>query len=171
MMRIVARPWMVFIVHWNWKAALLSAGIRGLLFTVVLVPRGAGAMRGAWIEIAFRIALGGCWGSIMQELRRARPAWLAGLLIAAVLPTSAHGLEFALFKLGGATHIKSGMIASIAFSMASLAVNYGLMRRGLMVTGEGGASLASDFRRFPAALADCARSANEGVRRVFHNAK
>jgi len=168
-MRVIARPWTVLIVQWNWKAALLSAGIRGLLFCVVLVPRGAGAMRGAWIEVAFRIALGGCWGSIMQELRRARPAWLAGLLMAVALPAWAHALEFALFKVGGATHIKSGMIASVSFSMASLAVNYSLMRRGLMVTGEGGASLASDIRRLPAALADCARAAGKGMRRVFQN--
>jgi hypothetical protein len=147
MMRMATRPWTVFVVCWNWKAALLSAGIRGLLFCVVVVPRGAGAMRGAWIEIAFRVALGGCWGSAMQALRRARPAWLAGLLVAMVLPLGAHTLEFALLKLGRATHIKTGMVVSVVFSAASLAVNFSLMRRGLMLTGEGAASLASDFRQ------------------------
>jgi len=167
MMRVVGQPWTVLVVQWNWKAALLSAGIRGLLFCVVVVPRGAGALRGAWIEIAFRIALGGCWGSIMQELRRARPAWLAGLLIAIVLPLWAHALEFALLKLGGATHIKSGMVVSVLFSAASLVANFSLMRRGLMVTGEGAASLASDFRQLPAALGDWALAASVGVRRVL----
>jgi hypothetical protein len=152
---IVAQPWTVFVVRWNWKAALLSAGIRGLLFSAAVVPRESGAMRGAFIEIAFRIAVGGCWGSMMQALRAARPAWLAGLLVALVLPASAHGLEYFLLRIGEATHISSGMTVSILFSVASLLVNFALMRRGLMLTGEGAASLGSDFRRLPRALGDC----------------
>jgi hypothetical protein len=167
MMRIVTQPWTVFVVNWNWKAALFSSGIRELLFCVAVVPRGAGAMRGAWIEIAFRIALGGCWGSMMQALRRARPAWLAGLLVAVVLPTWAHALEFALLKLGGATHIKSGMAVSVAFSVASLVANFSLMRRGLMLTGVGAASLGSDFRQLLEALGNCALSAGQGMRCVL----
>ena len=152
LLEIVKNPWRVFVIQWNWKAALLSAGIRGSLFCVAVVPHGAGAVRGAWIEIAFRIALGGCWGSAMQALRRARPAWLAGLLIALVLPAAAHLLEFALLKAGGATHIKTGMMVSVAFSMGSLLVNFALMRQGLLITGEGARSLATDFRQLPAAL-------------------
>jgi hypothetical protein len=152
MMRMALQPWTVFVLQWNWKAALLSAGIRGMLFCVAVVPRGAGAMRGAWIEIAFRIALGGCWGSAMQALRRARPAWLAGVLVALVLPASAHVLEYALLKVGGATHIKTGMIVSVIFSAGSLLVNFALMRLGLLITGEGSSSLSSDFRRLPAVL-------------------
>jgi len=151
-MRMALQPWTVFVIQWNWKAALLSAATRGLLFCVVVVPHGAGAMRGAWIEIAFRIALGGCWGSAMQALRRARPEWLAGLLVALVLPAVAHALEFALLKLGAAAHIRSGMIVSVAFSGVSLLVNFALMRRGLLIVGEGSGSLAGDFRRLPSVL-------------------
>lgn len=165
--RIAAHPWSVFVVHWNWKAALLSAAVRGLLFCGVAVARGADAMSGVWIEIALRIVLGGCWGSMMQALRRARPAWVGMLLVAVVLPALEHLAEFALLKLGGATHIKSGMTVSVLFSAASLAVNFSLMRRGLMLTGEGAASLASDFRRLPEALGDCALAAGDGMRRAF----
>ena len=127
-------------------------GTRGLLFCAVVVPRGAGDFRGAFIEMVFRIALGGCWGSAMQGLRRAKPAWLAGLLVALLLPACAHLLEFALLQAGGASHIRSGMIVSVAFSGASLAVNFALMRRGLLITGAGAKSLAADFRELPAAL-------------------
>jgi hypothetical protein len=152
LLKIVRHPWDVFVIQLNWKAALLSAGIRGVLFCVAVVPHGAGVARGAWIAIAFRIALGGCWGSVMQALRRARPAWLAGLLVGLMLPACAHLLEFVLLKVGGATHIKSGMIVSIAFSAASLVVNFALMRQGLPITDEGAKSLASDFRQLPIAL-------------------
>jgi len=146
--RMATQPWTVFVVHWNWKAALLSAGMRGMLFGGAMIFRGASDMRGAWIEIALRIALGGCWGSMMQAMRRARPAWLAGTLVAVVLPTSAHTLEYALLKAGGAPNIRSGMTVSVLFSAASLVVNYSMMRRGMMLTGAGAASLGSDFRNF-----------------------
>jgi hypothetical protein len=162
---IVSQPWTVFVVRWNWKAALLSAAMRGVLFCVAVVPRGAGAMTGVWIEIAFRVALGGCWGSMMQALRRARPAWLAGLVVSLLLPAAAHTLEFGLLKLGGATHIKSGMTVSVLFSGASLLVNFSLMRRGLMLTGAGAASLGADFRRLPGALGDCALWVRKGLER------
>jgi hypothetical protein len=152
LLTIVRRPWDVFVIQWNWKAAFLSAAIRGVLFCAVAIPKGAGAWRGAGIEILFRIALGGCWGSAMQALRRARPAWLAGSLVALVLPGCAHLLEYGLLKAGGATHIKSGMIVSIGFSAASLLANFALMRQGILITGEGSSSLASDFRRLPSAL-------------------
>jgi hypothetical protein len=103
-------------------------------------------MRGAWIEIALRIVLGGCWGSMMQAMRRARPAWLAGTLVALVLPASAHMLEYALLKAGGAANIRSGMTVSVFFSAGSLLVNFSMMRRGMMLTGAGAASLGSDLR-------------------------
>jgi hypothetical protein len=165
--RIVLQPWTVFIEHWNWKAAVLSTAIRGLLFCVAVVPGGAGAERGVWIEIIFRFALGGCWGSMMQALRCARPAWLAGLLVSVILPAGAHTVEFAALKVGGATHIKNGMVVSMFLSAASVAINFALMRRGLMLTGEGAPSLASDFRRLLVALRDGARAAGSGLRRVF----
>jgi hypothetical protein len=152
LLTIVRRPWDVFVIQWNWKAAFLSAAIRGVLFCAVAIPKGAGAWRGAWIEILFRIALGGGWGSAMQALRRAQPAWLAGLLVALVLPSCAHLLEYELLKAGRATHIKTGMIVSVGLSVGSLLVNFALMRRGLLLTGVGSSSLASDFRRLPAAL-------------------
>lgn len=152
LLKMARHPWQVFVLQWNWKAALLSAGIRGLLFCVAVVPHGSGAVRGAWIEVAFRIGLGGCWGSAMQALRRARPVWLAGLLVALVIPAGAHFLEFALLRLGRAAAIRSAMVVSVSFSAASLLVNFALMRRGLLITGEGAQSLAADLRRLPAAL-------------------
>jgi hypothetical protein len=145
---MATQPWTVFVVHWNWKAALLSTSLRGMLFFGAMVFRGASDMRGAWIEIGLRIVLGGCWGSMMQAMRRARPAWLAGTLVAVVLPTSAHTLEYALLKVGGAPNIKSGMTVSVFFSAVSLVVNYAMMRRGMMLTGAGAASLGSDLRSF-----------------------
>ena len=150
--RVIAEPWRVFVIDWNWKAAVLSSSFRALLFSVATF-RGRGAARGICIELLFRLAIGGFWGSLLQAFRAARPAWLAGLFAALILPGMAHTIEFLALKAGHATHITSGMIVSISVSVVSLLLNWLLMRKGLMVTGVGSARLRDDFRRLPAALA------------------
>jgi hypothetical protein len=152
--RVLAHPWRVFVVDWNWKAALLSAVFRAVLYGCAAVPRGPGAMRGVWIELGFRILVGGFWGSLLQAYRGARPAWLAGLFAVLLLPAGAHTLEYLALKTGGATHIGAGMFVSILVSAGSLLFNWLLMRKGLLVTGKGTATLAADLRRLPSALAE-----------------
>jgi hypothetical protein len=169
--RIVTDPWTIFIARWNWKSGLLSGGIRGLLYAVVLVRHPAGALHAAAVGTVLRVGMGGCWGSLIQALRDARPPWLAGLVTSLALPASAQALEFAFLKASGAHHIRSGMVASTVFSAASVAANFSLMRRGLLLTGEGTASLGSDFRRLPAVLGEGARSTVRGVRQALQKTK
>jgi len=151
--RVLRHPWRIFVLDWNWKAALLSALFRAVLYGCAAVPRGPGAMRGVWIELGFRVLVGGFWGSLLQAYRGARPVWLAGLFAVLVLPGGAHTLEYLALKAGGATHIGAGMFMSILVSIGSLLINFLLMRRGLLVTGSGSATLGDDLRRVPGALA------------------
>lgn len=162
--RITRDAWTVFVVRWNWKAAVLSVTVRGLVYAMALVRRPEAVLRGAEIELAFRIVVGGCWGSLLQALRNSRPAWLAGLLAAVVLPTAAQTLQFAALQLGGATHLKTAMVLSTIFDAGSVMVSFVLMRRGLLLTGAGTATLASDFRGIPHALGDCAHFLSREVR-------
>jgi len=149
--RVIAHPWQTFVRDWNWKAALLSALFRAMLFSAATL-RGPGAMRGVWIELLFRLAIGGFWGSLLQAFRRARPAWLAGLCVTLLLPGAAHTLEFLALTAGPAAHIVTGMIVSIAVSVGSLLVNWLLMRNGLLLAGAGSGRLRDDLRRLPAVL-------------------
>jgi hypothetical protein len=156
---VIAHPWEVFVARWNWKAAALSALFRGLAFALPVASiTGEGALRSVAIEIAFRVALGGFWGSLLQAFRGAQPAWLAGLCVAVVLPAGAHLLEYAALRAGHAHHIITAMIVSIIVSIGSLLINFGLMRRGLLITGEDGAPLRRDLQCIPAALAGMFRS-------------
>ena len=83
--------------------------------------------------------------------------WKAGLLggvfralffIAAVLPRDPAGLR--------------GVAIQLAFRVA-----IGGLRRGLMLTGKGTDSLATDFRRLPAALVDLALAGPRTLMRVL----
>jgi hypothetical protein len=160
---VVTHPWQTFVVRWNWKAALLSAACRGMAFALPMARlAGMEAGRSLCIEVGFRIAIGGFWGSLLQPFRRVQPAWLAGFSVAVVLPATAQVLEFAALRAGHATHIRAGMVVSAAISAGSLLINLGLMRRGLLITGAGGESLASDLRRVPGALAAILRGRSRG---------
>jgi hypothetical protein len=124
-----------------------------LVFAAVAVPHGSGGLRLVGIGLLFRALIGGFWGSLLQAFRGARPAWLAGLLAAVLLPGLAHGLEFLALQAGHVPRVLTAMIASVSVSIGSLVVNWYLMRRGMLITGEGSDSLAADFRRLPGALA------------------
>jgi hypothetical protein len=151
---IATHPWEVFIERWNWKAALLGALFRGLAFALPMAGlTGKDALRTLGIELVFRIVVSGFWGSLLQAFRRAKPVWLASLTAAILLPASAHVLEYAALRAGHAPHIRTGMIVSVIISIGSLLINFGLMRRGLLITGGEGESLGSDMRRIPGALA------------------
>jgi hypothetical protein len=157
-LRVLADPWEVFVERWNWKSALLSAAFRGLAFALPMAHfAGPGALRSMCIEIGFRIAVGGFWGSLLQAFRNAKPVWLAALWVALVLPAAAHFLEFAALRAGHATHITTAMIVSVILSIGSLLVNFGLVRRGLLITGEDAAPLVWDLQRIPAALSGMLR--------------
>jgi hypothetical protein len=163
---LLVRPWKIFLFNWNWKAGLLGGVFRALFFSVAVLPRDMAGLRGVAIQLAFRVAIGGLWGALAQAFCCAEPAWIAGVLIALIVPAGVHGVEYTLLRAGHASHIRTGMIISVALSVISLLLNWGLMRRGLMLTGKGTDSLATDFRRLPAALADLALAGPRTVMRV-----
>jgi hypothetical protein len=148
---VVTHAWEVFITGWNWKTALLSAIFRLAVWPAnkaagikLIAP---GALRGLATELLFRLGLGGFYGSLLQAFVDAQPAWLAGVSMAVILPGCAHALEYLALRAGGAAHAGALTITSIMFSALSLFVNWMLMRRGILVTGRGAASLGADLRR------------------------
>jgi hypothetical protein len=149
---VLKRPWSL-VLAWNWKAGLLSGLFRAVVFAIAAGLHRPGAMHGLCIELTFRVMAGGLWGSLLQTFRTAQPPWLAGLGVVVVLPGSIHVLEFALLKEGHAAGIRARMLVSIAVSALSLLVNWGLMKRGQLLTGKGSGSLRTDFARLPALAA------------------
>jgi len=148
---VVMHAWQVFVIDWNWKTAVLSAIYRLAAWPAskafgarLLTP---GALRGVLIEFCLRAVIGGFWGSFLQVFATARPAWLAGVTMMALMPGCVHGLEYFSLRAGGAAHPGAMTLASIGLSVLSLLVNWALMRRGILVTGKGAPSLGTDLRR------------------------
>jgi hypothetical protein len=164
---IITHPFECLVRNWNWKAGLLGGIFRAILFSIAIFPRDSAALRGVLIQLAYRVAVGGMWGSVAQAFREAEPAWLTGVFLGAVLPTIVHLVEYAMLRAGHASHIRTGMISSVVLSVVSLLLNWGLMRRGLMLTGKGTESLASDFARLPGVLAEFVLAAPRRLARVL----
>ncbi|MEO6724789.1 MAG: hypothetical protein ABIU20_10090 [Blastocatellia bacterium] len=141
--------------QWNWKSAVLSAVMRGMLFFFANLSAGiAAALAAMAIESVFYIVVAGFYGAVTQTFRRAQPHWLATLVIMVLMPAFNHTLEFALHWAGGTRKLIGSIIASICFSMISACFHLFAMRRGAFIVGAERQTLVEDFRQLPRILFD-----------------
>lgn len=136
--------------RWNWKAAVLSAGSRALLFLCVNLPAGRRAAVAACLtELLFRGATSGFYAALTQALGRAEPAWAAAVTGMLLLPVLTHSAELGVHWLGGTPRLGESIAASAAFTALSTAFHMYAMRRGVLVVGEARRPFAEDLRRLP----------------------
>jgi hypothetical protein len=147
---IVTQPRRYLLDQWNWKSAVTSAVIRGLLFFATNIS--AGFQAATWallLQFVYRAATSGFWGSITQAMRYAQPRWLAGLTVGVGLTALAHLLEFLIHWWGGTAELKRSVIVSIGFTVISNLFNLYVMQRNALVVGDEGDSLWKDMARMP----------------------
>jgi hypothetical protein len=150
---LARRPWQL-AAHWNWKSAVLSSLLRGLIFFSTNLPAGLPAARRALaVDVAFRLPLVGLYAAIIQTFRTATPAWAATTIVALGVPIVSHLMELAVHWTAGTAKLEAGIAVSIAFSVVSSAFNLYAMRRGVLIVGDNdSASLRRDLRRLPALI-------------------
>ncbi|MBS1790814.1 MAG: hypothetical protein JST85_24065 [Acidobacteria bacterium] len=154
-LKLLRHPVENLIRRWNWKSAMLSALTRGALFFFANLGAGISAAVGAMsVEAAFYITVAGFYGSATEAFRRARPTWLATVVMMVVMPSINHLLEFALHWSHGTKKLTTGIIASVAFSMLSAVFNLFAMQRGAFIVGAERQSLLDDFRQLPRIIFD-----------------
>jgi hypothetical protein len=148
---VVRHPVRHLVIHWNWKAAILSACMRAALFLAVNLPAGLGAgIRAMATEFLFRAIASGVFGSLTQVFSRAHHHWVALL----ILPALGHAAEYAVHSAAGTPRLASSIGASVAFSVLSTAFNLFAMRRGTLVVGPHQRTLREDLRKLPALVRD-----------------
>ena len=147
---LIRHPVDMVIRRWNWKSALLSSLVRGLIFFGVNLAAGARAAEQALItELAFRAIVSGYYGALTEAFRFAEPEWAASLAALVLLPLAGHSLEFTVHFLRGTAKLKASIFASICFTALSTLFNLYAMRRGALITGVGRESLGADLKRMP----------------------
>jgi hypothetical protein len=156
--RLAREPVQLLIRHLNWKAALLSAIVRGAIFFMAALPAGAGAaFLALGLDVPLRLGLAGLYGAIVQGLRRAEPVWAANTAAVLVILVLTHGLEFVVHALGNTPRLSTAIAWSAGYSAVSAVFNLYLMRRGILVVGPDGGTLREDARRLPGVLLDLLR--------------
>jgi hypothetical protein len=146
-----------FISHWNYKGAIFSGVLRAPIFLFTYLA-GKESMRlavgAALAQFIFRFLFAGISGALIQTFRRVEPAWKALGSILLVVPAISHIFEFIVqysFARATATndHTDDAIIRSICVSLISALFTLFIMRRNVMIVGEGSKSFFNDLKRMP----------------------
>ena len=154
------------IFRWNWKAALLGAILRAsFYFTVYKASKEnwVVTMTAVGVELLFRFLTSGISGALVQSFRRARPVWMATLLVSISLPIFSHSVEFfthyaqekyfsTIFAAAENNARQKAFAISVLFSVLSALFNLFMMRHGVLLVGAGDEtnSLLDDLKKIPA---------------------
>jgi len=150
MLSFVRHPYLTLVRRWNWKSALTSSLIRGGIFFGVNVTASLHAAAGAAVtEIVVRGATSGFYGAVTQNLSRVQPAWQGALGAMLLLPLFNHSLEFVAHWMRGTEKLWLSIMASMIFTALSTLFHLFVMKRGVMIVGEGSQSLAADLAQMP----------------------
>lgn len=165
---MLLHPVSVLLWRWNWKGALLSALFRAPIFFAVSLHQGVLlALGGAGVEAVFNATGAGFYGAFLQNIRKAKPAWLAWLLGAWLVPALIQVGENAFHYAVGTSRLHRGIIISICLSAASATFNLFAMRRGSLLAGPGSESLLNDLGNMPQLLLDFVLIVPRGVKGFF----
>jgi hypothetical protein len=150
---LAAHPWQRLVMRWNWKAATLSAALRGGIFFATSLTSGfAAAARALAVDATFRIPTVGVYAAVVQAFAKATPVWLAVVVAAVLLPAFAHAVEFAVHRAARTPGRGAGVAVSILVSVVSSTFELFAMRRGVFLTGPNAPSLLEDLARLPRIL-------------------
>lgn len=150
----ITRPGDLLVRRWNWKAALTSSIVRGIIFFTANLASGWRAAVGALAtEFMYRGLASGFYGAMTQHIAAIEPEWQAGICALVLLPLFSHSLEFLVHWLRQTPHLKASIISSVSFTGVSTLFNFYAMRRGTMVVGENAASIGADMRAMPRMIA------------------
>jgi hypothetical protein len=144
-------PVEALVRRWNYKAAVTSAVVRGVLFLVANATAGVtAAATAAATEFTYRLVTAGFYGALTQHFGRVTPAragWLAAMVC---LPLLGHGGEFLVHWGRGTPNLGTSLLASVSLTALSTSFNLFAMRRGVLVVGvPGRPGLAADLRALP----------------------
>ena len=152
---MLCHPVSLLFLRWNWKSALLSALFRAPIFFVASLHHGIGpALTGTAVETTFNATGAGFYGAFLQNIRKAKPAWLAWLVGAWLVPALIQISENAFHFMAGTSRLHRSIIISICLSATSAMFNFFAMGRGSLLSGPESESLQRDLGNMPRLILD-----------------
>ena len=149
---------------WNWKAAFLSAILRGALYLALTITHGwKQAAFAVLIEAIFRAITIGFYGALLQAIRNLQPAWLSALSVTLVLPVVSQWLDYLIQSFWHTPNLILGTWISLVVSAVSVLFDWYTMRRGALLVGQEATSFRSDLQQLPAIYLGLVAAAAHGV--------
>jgi len=134
---------------WNWKCALMSAGVRSLLYVLAMAHGHAqGRVAVVLVEMAYVTLTAGLYAGWQQKALELRSRLAGNLLVAVAIPALSQVLDWGVHRAVGAAAPARAILAACTFTLLSALFHLHVMRRGAFLTGKG-RSLADDFRQMP----------------------
>ncbi len=141
-------PW------WNWKCAVLSSVLRGtIFFNANLIAGPAAAWSALGHDLAFRGALAGAFGALIQRLSTMPRRGLANLITLVGLPVATHVIEALVHWRTGTARLGLSVVLSVATTITTTAFDLFAMRRHAFTVGSESNTLRHDLKRLPALVA------------------
>ena len=168
--RLLTTPGDLLLRKWNWKSAVFSSLIRAAIFFFCNMTAGLHAAEGAMLaEFVYRGLTSGFYGALTQAFRTVEPVWQASVTVLVMLPLASHSIEFIVHVMRHTPHLRTSIISSVCFTCVSTLFNLYAMRRGVLVTGAGAGSVASDMRRIPGLIAGFVAAGPVALYRVLRS--
>ncbi|HEX4036617.1 MAG TPA: hypothetical protein VHX37_01050 [Acidobacteriaceae bacterium] len=145
-----AGGWLFALTHWNWKVALLTAGLRGAACVAALWHMEFHARRHfGLVEAAFVLLTCGFFSALQQQSLQFRLEALAWLACVVVVPLTSLSCDAGLhFWLDGRSTRQLGL-AGILYTLVSATFHWHMIRNGALLVGDEEASLGKDLGRIP----------------------
>jgi hypothetical protein len=145
---IVFRPVKTLAPPWSWKAAALSALLRGITFFVGNLRSGhEHALQAMMVEAVFAIFAAGLIGAVSQRLRASQPVWETAAIVCLGLPALMVVAQLGVHRAAHTPQV--GVLASLCFAAAFSAFSWYAMRHGALLGGTDSTSLVHDLHSLP----------------------
>jgi hypothetical protein len=146
--------WVKAFACWNWKCALMSAGMRSTVYLLAMLRTGqshagSAALSVVLVEMAYVTLTAGIYAGMQQQAMSFRSRLLGNLTVVFAVPGLAQVLDWLAHRAAGATAPGKATLAVCVFTVISALFHLHVMRRGAFLTGHHGRTLRDDFRRMP----------------------
>ena len=146
----VLDPRRTLVRYWNWKSAVMSSLVRG---GHLLRRQRHPQPRSGQLSLHHRARLARLDLRLLRRnhpnLSYVRPVWKSALGALILLPVANHVLEFIAHWARGTEKLWESIIASVCFTALSSLYHVFIMRRGVMIVGDGSQSLLRDLAIAP----------------------
>lgn len=151
----VRHPRTNVLLAWSWKAAIVGALVRALVFLFSNRANGRhDAVKAMLVEAGFSLFACGLLGALTQRMRDTRPLWLTVLVIWVAMPVTMVAGEGWVHHVFQTPHVRAGLASSLLLAAVASGFTWYAMRRGTLLQGIGDDSILHDLRLLPRILWD-----------------